>query len=153
MPSRNFPLMICDDMLRIEALHPSEIFVQNRKRLFLSYLHTFLRCLFCQIVISLDRKYLICIGDRFIYIGMRSIAAAFRDRFQCITKEAPRMCLAPHTDGRILLPLCDGIVSRVSVRLQISVEVTKKILRILFASVILILIQDDRKRQTIILLE
>ena len=53
------------------------------------------------------------------------------------------MCPAPYADGRIFLPLCDRIVSGISVRLQISLEVSKEIRRILFPSVILILIQDD----------
>ena len=53
------------------------------------------------------------------------------------------MCPAPYADSGSFFPLCDGMVSGVSVRLQISLEVSKEIRRILFPSVILILIQDD----------
>ena len=53
------------------------------------------------------------------------------------------MCLAPYADGRIFLPLCDRIVSGISVRLQISLEISQKILWVLLSPVSLILIQDD----------
>lgn len=53
------------------------------------------------------------------------------------------MCPAPYADSGVFFPLCDGMVSGISVRLQISLEVSQKILRVFLPSVILILIQDD----------
>ena len=58
-------------------------------------------------------------------------------------KIAPCMCPAPYADGRIFFPFCDGIVSGISISLQIFLEVSQKTLRMFLSPVSLILIQDD----------
>ena len=69
-----------DDVIRIEASDPLEIFIQNGKRFFFSYPHPFLRWLFSHVAISFNGKNPVCIGDRLADIGSRSITVSFFDR-------------------------------------------------------------------------
>ena len=70
-----------DDVIRIEASDSLEIFIQNRKRFFFSYLHPSLRWLFSHVAISFNGKDPVGIGDRFVDIGSRSITVSFFDCF------------------------------------------------------------------------
>ena len=70
-----------DDVIRIEASDPLEIFIQNRKRFFFLYLQPFLRCLFSQVAVSLNGKDPVGIGDRFVDIGCGNLTVPIFDRF------------------------------------------------------------------------